>query len=166
MSSASYERAQEIARTFDVKREHRFAQIERRFDFEDDPDPVTIKATDPATGAVLAHFHMDEQREVTNLAQHPLTQHLLGTPTEPDETPGVVVVDFPNHRAGPGLLEPEPEAAPIAVPDGKDFPDGMTVEQLDGLCQDWFLADVPASARVHAWTRDNGTIYRIAAVPQ
>lgn len=160
-------RDHEVTRQFETTREHRMAHIDRLYDFEPDPEPKTVTATDPATGEVLAHFHMDadgtveDQLEVV-APQHVLTQHLLATP---DDVPGVIRFEpdapTPVAEAHQQLERVEPASA---VVQGEDFPDGLTLGGILVFARDLAETNLPVRAKVKAWTTQDGTVTRLAVV--
>lgn len=161
MTTEPIVRDQEITREFTIERVNRMAHIERLYDFDHDPEPVTVKATNPETGEVVAHFHMDEQGAVTDLQpqpDHPLTAAALGLSVPDDETPGVMVITADDLAAAADDLADEP------VVEGKDYPNGMTLGALLVLARDLDESGMATNAAIRAWTRPDGTVTRLAAV--
>jgi hypothetical protein len=121
---------------------------------------VTVTATDPATGEVVAHFHMDEHGGVTDLRpEHPLAAASLGLEAPEHAQTGAAVVTV----AAEPPTETAAETARRGV-EGHDYPNGMTLGALLVLARDLDDSGMATNATIKAWTREDGTVIRVAAV--
>ncbi len=131
-----------IARAFEAERVNRMAQIDRLWDFE---EPVTVTATDTETDEVRAHFRMDPDGSVTDLIEAPPAEHVLTS-----------------HAIG---VQPTEVRARVH---GTDFDplDGASLGEMCDFYLKAFTEGFPHSAKVKAWTRDDGTVIRLAVVTE
>lgn len=93
MSNETRERAiHDVNRTFESSGTHLLAHIDRKWDpFEGEIDPVTVTATDPETGEKIAHFHLDDFANGTNLMEASTETHIMSPAPQVDVPVGVTL---------------------------------------------------------------------------